>query len=180
MWRFTQYNLLSLKGTWNKCWMWLWGTRASPPLPTPSLRPHCWVCTQNTEAIKLPLPSTPWVPVTKALVSSVQAADKAGKGAQPSCPSQQASAWKAQERWVCRGREQIIVMSQVSTVCCVSLLAPLFPKLGLPNRVLVLCFSVWPFWIASKKWNIGLLRFSVSSNQSHTSPLSFSPQELMD
>lgn len=47
------------------------------------------MCTQNPEAIKLPLLSRPRVPVTKALVSTAQAKGRAEKGAQPSCPSQQ-------------------------------------------------------------------------------------------
>lgn len=65
-------------------------------------------------------------------------------------------------------------------VACSLVSKALHAKLGLPDKVLVLCFSAWPFWIVTNKWDVGLLRSSVPANQSHISPLSFPPQELRD
>ena len=102
MWRLIQYNP-PLEWTWSKknficageCWMRLCGASAVPSSPqqhnTPSLGWHHLTCTQNTGAIKLPLFTMimPWMPVTKAFVSNVQAAGKAEKDAQslPALPS---------------------------------------------------------------------------------------------
>lgn len=49
-------------------------------------------------------------------------------------------------------------------IACSLVSKALCAKLGLPDKVLLLCFSAWPFWIVTDKWNIALLRSSVPAN----------------
>lgn len=57
-----------------------------------------------------------------------------------------------------------------------------FPKPYMPKWDCLIRFHccVWPFWIVTNKWGIGLLRSSVPANQLHISPLFLPPQKLMD
>lgn len=65
-------------------------------------------------------------------------------------------------------------------IACSLLSKALCTKLGLPDKVVLLCSSARTFWIVAKKRDIGLLRSSVPANQSHVPPFFFPPQELMD
>lgn len=92
----------------------------------------------------------PRTPVTKAFVSNVRAAGKAEKGAQ-SLPAllQQASTWRAQERSV-QGKRAINCNvtgchDLLCFVACSLVSKALRAKLGLTDKVLLLCFSAWPF-----------------------------------
>lgn len=143
-----QYNP-PLEWTWSKksfscaaeCWMLQCRASASPSSPrqhnTPSLGWHHLRRTQNTEAIKLLLftMTRPRMPVTKAFVSNLQAASKAEKGAQ-SLPALPSKPLLGEERWACRAREQIILMSQATTTT---------PKPYVPNRgcLIRFCHCVW-------------------------------------
>lgn len=89
---------------------------------------------QNPEATKLPLFTMMRNACHQNICLKSTSCRQGWKGSlELSCPSQQASAWRAQERWLCRVKEQVLVMSQATTTCCILFLAPLFPKPYVPN-----------------------------------------------